>query len=162
MKYPCNLCDYQATKQSSLQTHIKSKQKGIKYPCNHCKYQSTQPELHVEKISNNKTIRRNIWVSFTEDLTLTIPQQKLILLLALGCGYEYWVSFWLVGLGSISHISSVPAVVIPLRGSHFSCHRGRAAPYTLNDLSPWRNHQRRCPLPGLIETDFLTSLDLVS
>ena len=68
-------------------------------------------------------------------------QQKLILLLAQGetpmssilCGYEYWVSFWLVGLGSISHISSVPAVVIPLRGSHFSCHRGRAAPNTLND-----------------------------
>ena len=97
-------------------------------------------------------------------------QQKLILLLAQGetpmssilCGYEYWVSFWLVGLGSISHISSDLAVVIPLRGSHFSCHRGRAAPYTLNDLSPWRNHQRLCPLPGLIETDFLTSLDLVS
>ena len=89
-------------------------------------------------------IRRNIWGPYTDH-----TQQKLILLLAQGetpmspilCGYEYWVSFWLVGLGSISHISSVPAVVIPLRGNHFSCHRGRAAPDTLNDLSPWRNHQ---------------------
>ena len=56
MKCPYNLGDYQATKQSSLQTHIKSKQKGIKYPCNHCKYQTTQPELHVEKISYKKAL----------------------------------------------------------------------------------------------------------
>ena len=68
-------------------------------------------------------------------------QQKLILLLAqvetpmspILCGFEYWASFWLFGLWSISHISSVSAVVIPLRGNHFSCHRGRAAPDTLND-----------------------------
>ena len=68
-------------------------------------------------------------------------QQKRKLLLAQGetpispilCGYEYWASFWLFGLWSISHISSVSAVVIPLRGNHFSCHRGRAAPDTLND-----------------------------
>ena len=42
MKCPYNLGDYQATKQSSLQTHIKSKQKGIKYPCNQCDYQATK------------------------------------------------------------------------------------------------------------------------
>ena len=34
IKYPCNQCDYQATKQGSLQTHIQSKHEGIKYPCN--------------------------------------------------------------------------------------------------------------------------------
>ena len=111
----------------------------MKCPCNHCKYQAIQPELHVEKISNKKTIRRNIWVLFTEDLILTTPNKSLLLaqgetpMSPILCGYEYWVSFWLVCLGSISHISSVLAVVILLRGIHFSCHRGRAAPNTLND-----------------------------
>ena len=41
IKYPCNQCDYQATQQGSLKTHIQSKHEGVKYPCNQCDYQFT-------------------------------------------------------------------------------------------------------------------------
>ena len=47
IKYPCNQCDYQATRQSSLQKHIQSVHEGMKYPCNQCDYQATtQGNLH--------------------------------------------------------------------------------------------------------------------
>ena len=42
IKYPCNQCDYQATQQRLLQTHIQSVHEGIKYPCNQCDHQATQ------------------------------------------------------------------------------------------------------------------------
>merc|ERR1712189_9619 len=42
IKYPCQQCDYQATRSYNLQLHIKSKHEGIKYPCQHCDYQATQ------------------------------------------------------------------------------------------------------------------------
>ena len=38
---------------------------------------------------------------------------------------------------------------LSLQGSLFSCHRGRAAPYTLNDNSPWSNHQWERTLPDM-------------
>ena len=52
IKYPCNLCDYQASYQSHLTTHIQSKHEGIKYPCNQCDYQSTQQsnlQTHIKR-----------------------------------------------------------------------------------------------------------------
>ena len=47
MKYPCYQCDFQATQQGHLQTHIQNKHEGIKYPCIECDYQATQKDsLH--------------------------------------------------------------------------------------------------------------------
>ena len=39
MRYPCNQCEYKATQQGHLNTHIQSKHDGVKYPCNQCEYQ---------------------------------------------------------------------------------------------------------------------------
>ena len=53
IKYPCNQCDYQATQQSNLETHILSKHEGIKYPCNQCDYQATKRghlKRHIQSI----------------------------------------------------------------------------------------------------------------
>ena len=123
----------------------------MKCPCNHCKYQATQTELHVEKISNKKQLE-GTFESYSQR-TLYWPYPTKANLIA-GPGRDYnipnfmwiwiwiWVSFWLVGLWSISHVSSVLAVVIPLWRSHFSCYHGQAAPDTLNDLSLWIYHQR--------------------
>ena len=46
VKYACNQCDFQATRQDNLTTHIQSIHEGIKYACNQCNYQaSTQSNL---------------------------------------------------------------------------------------------------------------------
>ena len=53
VKYACNQCDYQATKQSHLTIHIQSIHEGIKYACDHCDYQaSTQSSLtrHIQSV----------------------------------------------------------------------------------------------------------------
>ena len=42
LKYPCNLCEYQAKQQGHLKTHIQSVHKKIKYSCNLCGHQFTQ------------------------------------------------------------------------------------------------------------------------
>ena len=47
VKYPCNRCEYQATRQYSLKRHIQSKHEGVKYACNQCDYQSC--EYHGSK-----------------------------------------------------------------------------------------------------------------
>ena len=41
VKYPCDQCDYKATRKHSLLTHIKSIHKGVKYPCDQCDYKAT-------------------------------------------------------------------------------------------------------------------------
>ena len=41
VKYPCDQCDYKATKKGTLSTHMKSIHKGIKYPCDQCDYKAT-------------------------------------------------------------------------------------------------------------------------
>ena len=40
-KYPCGLCEYQATRKESLNKHERSVHEGIKYPCSQCEYQAT-------------------------------------------------------------------------------------------------------------------------
>ena len=40
-KYPCNQCNYKASKVSHIQEHIKSIHEGARYPCNHCTYKAT-------------------------------------------------------------------------------------------------------------------------
>ena len=36
IKYPCNLCDYEANQQISLRSHVKSIHEGVRYECEHC------------------------------------------------------------------------------------------------------------------------------
>merc|ERR1711974_280031 len=48
--YPCDHCDYQATRKSQLQEHIQSKHEGINYPCDHCDYQATRKSQLQEHI----------------------------------------------------------------------------------------------------------------
>ena len=45
VKYACNQCDYQARTQSHLKTHIQSKHEGVKYACNQCDYQGSEEAL---------------------------------------------------------------------------------------------------------------------
>ena len=46
-------CDYEATTQGSLKTHIQSVHEKIKYPCNQCGYQATQKgslKRHIQSV----------------------------------------------------------------------------------------------------------------
>ena len=52
IKYACYQCDYQATRQDNLTTHIQSVHEGIKYDCNQCDYKATQKTnltTHIKK-----------------------------------------------------------------------------------------------------------------
>ena len=52
-KYPCNQCNYKATKSSHLQQHIKSIHDEVKYPCNQCNYEATVPsnlQQHLKSV----------------------------------------------------------------------------------------------------------------
>ena len=51
VKYPCDLCDYQATQPSNLKAHIQKRHEGIRYPCDQCDYQAktkTCLQRHIE------------------------------------------------------------------------------------------------------------------
>ena len=37
-KYPCDKCEYIATKSSHLKQHKESKHEGVRYPCDECTY----------------------------------------------------------------------------------------------------------------------------
>ena len=41
MKYPCDKCEYAATKASHLKHHIESKHERVRYPCDKCEYAAT-------------------------------------------------------------------------------------------------------------------------
>lgn len=41
--FPCDQCDYQATRIDNLNQHIKSQHEGIKYACNQCTYHASRP-----------------------------------------------------------------------------------------------------------------------
>ena len=52
-KYNCNQCDHQATTQSNMTTHIKSKHEGVKYACDDCDKQFSQKQnlrMHIKSI----------------------------------------------------------------------------------------------------------------
>ena len=42
VKYSCNQCNHQAGKPSKLEQHIKTKHLGVRYPCDHCDYKATK------------------------------------------------------------------------------------------------------------------------
>ena len=72
VKYPCNLCDYQAKKLSNLQRHIQFVHEGFKYSCNQCDYQATKQsylDTHIlAKHSDSQTKNKNSKTD-TSDLT---------------------------------------------------------------------------------------------
>ena len=41
MRYPCDKCEYAATRPNHLRDHIKVKHEGVRYPCDKCKYAAT-------------------------------------------------------------------------------------------------------------------------
>ena len=52
-KYACNQCDYQATTQGNLKTHIQSIHEGVKYSCNLCDKQFTRQDSltrHIQSV----------------------------------------------------------------------------------------------------------------
>ena len=54
--YECNQCDYKASRQDSLTSHIQSKHEGVKYACNQCDQQfTTQGNLrnHIQSKREN-------------------------------------------------------------------------------------------------------------
>ena len=49
--FPCNKCEYVATRTSYLKVHIESKHDGVRYPCSQCEYAATTARylrVHVE------------------------------------------------------------------------------------------------------------------
>ena len=55
IRYPCDLCDYQATKRGHLKTHKESKHEGKRYPCPYCTQTATQKlnlKTHIKKKHN--------------------------------------------------------------------------------------------------------------
>ena len=57
VKYACDQCDYQFTRQSNLTEHIKSKHEGVKYACDQCDYQFTQKSNLRTHIKNKHSIK---------------------------------------------------------------------------------------------------------
>ena len=51
VKYPCNHCDYKATKKGNLLTHIKSKHEGVRFPCDQCDYKATWKRYLLDNIN---------------------------------------------------------------------------------------------------------------
>ena len=45
LDYPCNLCEYVASKLSNLKRHIATKHEAIRYPCDQCEYTSPSMDL---------------------------------------------------------------------------------------------------------------------
>ena len=52
MRYACNKCDFQATRQDGLKMHIKSIHEGVKYACNQCDHQAADPSNLRKHIKN--------------------------------------------------------------------------------------------------------------
>ena len=51
LKYPCDQCDYKATDKGNLSRHLKSKHEGVKYPCDQCDYKSSYKGLNITKFA---------------------------------------------------------------------------------------------------------------
>ena len=52
-KFLCTHCDYKATKNGHLKTHIKSVHEGKKFPCQHCEYKATfkvSLQTHIKSV----------------------------------------------------------------------------------------------------------------
>ena len=50
IRYPCDQCEYAATKRSNLKLHKKSLHKGVRYPCGECEYLAT----HASSLKRHK------------------------------------------------------------------------------------------------------------
>ena len=58
LRYPCTICDYQATQQGDLTKHKRSIHQGLKYPCTVCEYQATQQgDLIKHKKSSHQGLK---------------------------------------------------------------------------------------------------------
>ena len=56
-KFPCPHCEYKATKNGNLQTHIKSVHEGQKFPCPQCDYKAAWKSIvqkHIKTDHENK------------------------------------------------------------------------------------------------------------
>ena len=67
----CNECDYEATQQSNLYFHIKSKYKSLKYDCYQCEYQYAGQSTRITYIYNMKEGRK---------LLTTIQNYRIVIL----------------------------------------------------------------------------------
>ena len=58
-KFLCTNCDYKATDNGHLKTHIKSVHEGLKFQCPHCEHSATQKghmKNHIKNLSMNTNI----------------------------------------------------------------------------------------------------------
>ena len=53
MGYPCDECEYVATRTNDLKRHVESKHKGVRYPCPECEYAATTAS-HLKKHMKKK------------------------------------------------------------------------------------------------------------
>ena len=47
LRYPCDKCDYIATKSGNLKTHKETKHQGVRYPCDQCDYIATSCNIYI-------------------------------------------------------------------------------------------------------------------
>ena len=52
VKYSCDQCDSQFTDKSSLPKHIQTQHEGVKYTCDHCGHQTTRKEYLFKHIQS--------------------------------------------------------------------------------------------------------------
>ena len=61
--HECSQCDYKATQQGNLQTHIKSVHEGQKFPCPHCEYKATRKTLlgsHIKSVHIGQKFQQDL------------------------------------------------------------------------------------------------------
>ena len=50
--FPCNQCEYVATRAYNLKIHFKSKHEGVRHPCPECEFAATRArglKIHIER-----------------------------------------------------------------------------------------------------------------
>ena len=51
MRYPCDQCDFSATRKLDLKVHVERIHEGVRYPCDQCEYVATTRrnlKAHIE------------------------------------------------------------------------------------------------------------------
>ena len=55
IRFPCDLCDYNALHRGDLKRHVNAKQVGTTFPCDQCSFQNSSKsylEIHKNSIQN--------------------------------------------------------------------------------------------------------------
>ena len=69
-QYPCDQCDYVATRSDHIKRHKENKHEGVQYPCDQCDYTATQSG-NLKKHIESPQYRRYVFFALHNSSKLT-------------------------------------------------------------------------------------------